>query len=232
MAPHHYFHDTRPLGHIARALRIDSASWHDWYGLHVRIELEGENLPPRYPLSEVQSVLLNNLTHINGNAYICRDGEVMVISRNMPTDDLRRLGEECRHLIQGQCELQTLFTVCALDKEWRRFAFNCEEKAQLYRNMDEWLPHQEGYVMDISDKHDINELFDFYHAARTQKESRLTRKVMVVEDDPLTRRMVSKILKDKVELVTAEDVDEALVHYVLHAPDIVFLDIGLPGTDG
>lgn len=56
--------------------------------------------------------------------------------------------------------------------------------------------------------------------------------VMLVEDDPLTRRLVTGAFKENYALITAESAEEAVANYLLHAPDIVFLDIGLPDASG
>lgn len=231
---HHYFHDTRPLLHIAKAMRLDAESWHGWHGVYIRTDSESEHLPSGYPLGEVQSVLFHNICNINGNAYMCRDGEVIILTRNMPVPDLERLAKDLVAVIRQHCDIEVGTAVYDLAKDWRRFAFHCEEKAKLSREIDDILGAMMLPRSSASTKmrEEIHELFDFYSASLAKKTDRTTRKVMVVEDDPLTRRMVAKTLKNKVELITAEDVEEAMVHYVLHAPDLVFLDIGLPGTNG
>jgi DNA-binding NtrC family response regulator len=55
---------------------------------------------------------------------------------------------------------------------------------------------------------------------------------MVVEDDPLTRRLVANAFKQDYALITAATAQEAVMNYLIHAPDIVFLDIGLPDANG
>ena len=57
-------------------------------------------------------------------------------------------------------------------------------------------------------------------------------KVLLVEDDPVTRLLVRKALRDECVLVTAEHAEKAISAYQAYKPDIVFLDIGLPDRDG
>lgn len=57
-------------------------------------------------------------------------------------------------------------------------------------------------------------------------------KVLLVEDDPITRWLVRVALKGECMLATAPDAGKAISSYHAHQPDMVLLDIGLPGRDG
>ncbi len=57
-------------------------------------------------------------------------------------------------------------------------------------------------------------------------------KVLLVEDDPTTRWIVRKSLKNACALATADHVQKAMDLYLSFAPDIVFLDIQLLDGDG
>ena len=56
--------------------------------------------------------------------------------------------------------------------------------------------------------------------------------ILVIEDDVLARGMLSASLKGDHQIVQAKDAREGLLHYIDHAPDVVFLDIHLPGMSG
>lgn len=57
-------------------------------------------------------------------------------------------------------------------------------------------------------------------------------KVMIVEDDRFTASYTSNILSKDYDLVVCRTGEEAIQDYIEHAPDIVFLDIHLPGLSG
>ena len=57
--------------------------------------------------------------------------------------------------------------------------------------------------------------------------------VLVVDDEPVIRRLLARILaKQGYGVRTAEDAESALARARSHPPDLVLLDIGLPGMDG
>ena len=57
-------------------------------------------------------------------------------------------------------------------------------------------------------------------------------KVLLVEDDPVTRWMVRSELKSLCHLSTADCATIAIKRFIEWNPDFVILDIGLPDRDG
>lgn len=57
-------------------------------------------------------------------------------------------------------------------------------------------------------------------------------RVLLVEDDRSTRRVVGASLKDHCELIEASDASEGISAYNAFQPDLVFMDIELPDGDG
>jgi CheY-like chemotaxis protein len=58
--------------------------------------------------------------------------------------------------------------------------------------------------------------------------------LLVVDDDPFIRRLITTTLEDVAEfrLLEAEDGDQALELADRHRPQIVLLDVDIPGADG
>lgn len=57
--------------------------------------------------------------------------------------------------------------------------------------------------------------------------------ILVVDDEPEIRRLVHEILEDEhYQVVTAENAERAQETYTKRRPDLVLLDIWMPGTDG
>ena len=56
--------------------------------------------------------------------------------------------------------------------------------------------------------------------------------VMMVEDDRFTATYAANIISKDFDLILAKSGEEAIALYIEHCPDIVFLDIHLPGLSG
>ncbi len=65
-----------------------------------------------------------------------------------------------------------------------------------------------------------------------RRERREDPKVLIIEDDRFTAAYTSNILSKDYDLIIARTGEEGLKAYIEHAPDIVFLDIHLPGMNG
>jgi two-component system chemotaxis response regulator CheY len=78
----------------------------------------------------------------------------------------------------------------------------------------------------------IAALQEVFSETKKLRRTRHPSHVMVVEDDALTRRIVTGTFKDNYAMIAACDAMEAVADYLMHAPDVVFLDIVLPDTDG
>lgn len=77
----------------------------------------------------------------------------------------------------------------------------------------------------MSDTHKV----DSIASRRKRREEPL---VMLVEDDRFTAHYASNILNTKFDLVVCKDGESAIEQYIENAPDILFLDIHLPGMTG
>lgn len=75
-------------------------------------------------------------------------------------------------------------------------------------------------------------LRDVFQSVKQRRRGRSPQHVLVVEDDVVTRRVVTGLFKNDYALITAQNAHEAVAEYMLYAPDIVFLDIGLPDRSG
>src|SRR5687768_15238961 len=58
------------------------------------------------------------------------------------------------------------------------------------------------------------------------------KRIAIVEDNPDNQLLVCALLEDFYELVAYENGDEALLGLRASPPDLVLLDISLPGMDG
>jgi len=57
-------------------------------------------------------------------------------------------------------------------------------------------------------------------------------KILLVEDHPMNRKLVRDILQFQFEVDEAVSAEAALEHLQAHHPDLILMDIQLPGMDG
>lgn len=62
--------------------------------------------------------------------------------------------------------------------------------------------------------------------------TRTTPIVLVVEDDPSTAMLLEHLIGGEAKVFIANNAQNAVEHYIQHAPNLVFLDIGLPDVNG
>lgn len=66
----------------------------------------------------------------------------------------------------------------------------------------------------------------------TRRKRRADPLILIVEDDRFTASYTANILNQTYDLVHTRTGEEAIVAHIEHAPDVVFLDIHLPGLSG
>lgn len=58
-------------------------------------------------------------------------------------------------------------------------------------------------------------------------------RILVVEDNEKNRKLIRVVLKAKgYEIIEAEDAETAINYLKTNVPDLILMDIGLPGLDG
>lgn len=65
-----------------------------------------------------------------------------------------------------------------------------------------------------------------------QRQERIDDVVMIVDDDMLMRTLIEKSLSDYANVIALEDVADAVDTYLMELPDMVFLDVHMPGGSG
>src|SRR3954468_2972543 len=58
------------------------------------------------------------------------------------------------------------------------------------------------------------------------------RKILIIDDEPDSREIISEVLADKFQVITAPDGEEGLRIARAHLPDLILLDITMPKLDG
>lgn len=91
---------------------------------------------------------------------------------------------------------------------------------------------QQAATIDAEEQKGIEHMTRVLLDSKFSRTYRSPMTVMLVEDDPITARMAGKLLGQDHVLVSAANAYEAVVNYLLYAPELVFLDINLPDGSG
>ncbi|MBK9585006.1 MAG: response regulator [Alphaproteobacteria bacterium] len=190
---------------------------------------QSEWVPPL--LGELRSYI----DDASSRVYICHDSDVFILARSITN---KRLQEFLHHLEAklGPASFMGLAYLFEVGVDWPRLRTLCERKIEAFRRFCEKRVRSQEQPQEfklLCVEQALNTVDETL--ITTLAERRAQRKhpvVMVVEDDALSQKLISIALKDKYALAVTPDGQGAILNYVRHAPDILFLDIGLPDMDG
>lgn len=162
--------------------------------------------------------------------YICHDDDIFIFNRNMTN---KLIGELLTHLRPKlePAQIDGLASLFEIRLAWSNIIGICEEKIEKLNKKDK--PKVEDEQLKKEKKKALKTFNkDLVETLSKRRQEREEPEVMIVEDDPLTQRLVFNALKGTYSHSIENNGQDALTNYILKAPDIIFLDIGLPDISG
>lgn len=199
---------------LVTSISKDPLSFEAWKCLHIR------PMPGEQPNVVALEVLRASNKDADCDVVLCPDHDILLISRHMDSDAMLSIGAALCGALNEAPET----TLYSLFRDWRTV-----RGLILGKTHDTPLPSMQHTPHDFGE---MASLQDILEGAKQMRASRHPQHILVVEDDAVTRRMVANAFRDSFAVITAHDGTEAIGSYLLHAPDIVFLDIGLPDASG
>jgi CheY-like chemotaxis protein len=227
-------HDTTVrsfLQDFVRSLRRDSFCWKDWYAVHVtRADEKSDSHLSETSQLYVAKIIRSLLPGNDGSVVCLRDGSLLVIYRDSGTVVVDGFIKTLNHSTNMQIPNlssksyslteQTDDLISMLETYTGVVALGDKNPSEADQNLLKMLvPH-------------LNNFLEAWLSICEAREGRTQPHIMVVDDDPVTTRIISRALKDEYPIVTAHNAAEAIERHLLFVPDLVFLDIGLPDCDG
>jgi two-component system chemotaxis response regulator CheY len=206
---------------VAACISKDPASLENWQCLHIEHS-------PDAPAHWYESALARAkgmYEDVECDAILCQDHDILMVTRHRGIEELHTIATELKAMGELYWEWGET-TVYDMFKDWQCMYALLREKsgrAPIIALQPQEPTHYFG---------EVGSLTDIFNEVQKRRKSRLPMHVMVVEDDPLTRHLVTNCFKEEYAIITAVNGQEAVANYMLHAPDIVFLDIGLPDASG
>lgn len=217
-----YNEHTEPyLQALATSAGKDPASLEAWQCVHMMTDEE----VPRVCIAQAIAKTMGSYASSECDVIHCADNDVLLISRELSVASLQDLA----HYIMQQCQQPDGADINVYDMfhDWRAIRAILTAKVPPLP-----MPIIEPSADTPYSFGETESLKAVFTDAAKRRPGRQPLHVMIVEDDALTRRLISNAFKERYALISAGSAEEAVANYLLHAPDIVFLDIGLPDVNG
>tara|TARA_R110002072_G_scaffold107003_2_gene233285 strand:- start:1804 stop:2691 length:888 start_codon:yes stop_codon:yes gene_type:complete len=165
--------------------------------------------------------------------YRCHDNDVFITSHKFTQKNLDIFLTHLKHKLSS-APLQGLAAIFEVRVDWPKLRTICERKIE---NANILLNKRQEVKTEVFAKINREQALntinhDLISSLVMRRDARKKSLIMVVEDDPFTQKLIQNTIKDVHELSIAGDGQGAIMTYVNKAPDILFLDIGLPDIDG
>lgn len=216
-----YLENTNSIIHsLAMAIKKDPASFENWHSLLVK----GTHVVSAEWIATILEALRVMHKNLDCDIIRCDDNDVFIIGKE---DELEQLIQLAKEFTLAAFDAHSV----AIEATHLNFYSSADQLSQLLASKV-----SASYVNSSTSSHikrpDIPLLGDTYNIVKQSQSQRSLPQIMLVEDDPLTRRLVTNCFKEENALITAHNGQEAATNYQLYAPDVVFLDIGLPDESG
>lgn len=224
------------LSHNAESLLFEkvkslSEQHSSWRCLYINFSDHKEQYNEGLRTHVVTNIIKELLEEEEGFIYLCEDGDVFILFQGKVSHIIGKLGEQFKGLGKEKGAVQPeddIYTVFDLSTHWQIFYTLCKNKAVVApTEKPKAAAALAGSAADLREADTV-----LFRAALAKRTARKRLLVLLVEDDPFTRRLVNNSLKADFDVIEAADGNEAIRLYESNAPDAVFLDIGLPDVNG
>ncbi|MGH1377949.1 MAG: response regulator [Alphaproteobacteria bacterium] len=208
---------------LASSIGRSPQSWRGWHSLRVSLDGLDDNTQSEC-LFWVKSLISSYLKDAEGRVYFYENNAIHIVCKSVPTDVLEQTGQQIYDLAQSESSACITYHIYDLTKDGEAYAQEIlEQQNNIFYNSSKNTIDLDNYVdKHITPKGDV----------KSDKISTERTKVLLVEDDPVTRWLVRNSIKDDCDFATAPTASKAFTLYSVYQPDVMFLDIDLPDKSG
>lgn len=209
---------------LARCIRFDSSA----------ITAANPNLKQNAQQAMIVNTAREHLAETDLQTFLCADGDVFMLATNLPGKTARLFMES----VAAQCsatQVENVAAIYQLAQQMSAVRFHVEAKLEKIRSAlaaaeEQSATQQNQRTRQAILNPDVKPQDTENIASRRRQ--RTAPELMLIEDDSFSSRLVSNVLQRQFHLTILDDTYMALRTYVRLAPDILFLDIGLPNVTG
>ncbi|MBK6897465.1 MAG: response regulator [Alphaproteobacteria bacterium] len=206
----------------ASSIGRNPLSWQGWHCLRILIEDVSEDNQQEI-LIWSKSILESYLKDAEGRVYYCEGRDIHVICRDVPRAILEQAGNQICDLIFNESHMLVSYDIYELSTEGAEYSKAVLEQKDIFT-----LPYSQA----VSVGTEMEQASFPGEAPRRSLTHSGAPRVLLVEDDAVTRWMVRNALKNECEFITAPSANKAFAMFSSFTPDVVFLDINLPDNSG
>lgn len=205
---------------VASSIGQSPISWQGWLCLYIHVEDIDDHIYEDC-LLWTKSIVESYLKDLEGRVYFCNNKTIHILCKSGTKKVLEQTGQQICDLIYSESALVANYKIYELEQTGFEYAQTVLKETDNIFSM----PHS------VAEKQGDPSLKEPHHDCNTKSQQECPR-VLLVEDDPVTRWMVRNTLKFECEFATAPTANKAFGMYTSYQPDVVFLDIDLPDKNG
>lgn len=199
--------DHNKISQIIHSIQKAPDSWKDWCCVYIDAPIFFGGDEYKEIESDVDAIINDQLGIVSGNAYISEDNNILILCKDVD-------------------ELQLQEVAISLMYEYKKISLS---KARYkYFDLPSAINDLIHYHMNIK----LKALEKGKVVSDGLDNSAKVKSILVVDDDPMTCRMVFNSFHDKHYIIVAHDGEEALREFDKYKPDLVLLDINMPKMNG
>lgn len=165
--------------------------------------------------------------------YLCRDKDILIMMEGFMQRQFLDFVKKLAHELKRE-DFTDLIDILELGTHWVRLENFFTDKIEAINNAT--AQKIESERKEIAELRTMEVMLEIDPSLVSSIEERRRKRhrslVMVADDDQLSRTLAGNVLRDQYDPVFAKNGSEALKEYVASAPDILFLDIGMPDIGG
>ncbi len=204
--------------------------------LHIKLSLLNEETQGNHQIwiREIFDVFQNTMHDQSMEFYACNDRDIFILARDLTQ---KRVDEVFAHLapkLTPALLSPGLASLFEIGVDWHRLRKISQKKVEAIALAKALAKHKKQETLEQISKTDALKALDqdLIQTLGERREKREKSEIMVVEDDPFSQKMIGNALKGRYSISISNDGAGALMSYVRYAPDVLFLDIGLPDLNG